>query len=166
MRHPRQPSKRVNNSRDSEPMSYVQVYYHIVYSTKNRFPCMNKEVREEIFKYKWGVLKNHQCHLYRLGGVEDHVHLFTHLHPTKSLAEIVRQLKTSTTRHIRKEGLIENFPGWQEEYAAFTKSHSDKNQTIEYIKNQEEHHRTISFVDELKQLLRDGGIDFDERYLR
>jgi len=100
-----------------------------------------------------------------MGGVEDHIHILTHLHPTVALAVLIRDLKTSSTAWIKEHQVVPEFPGWRAEYAAFTKSHADRPAVIEYIKGQEEHHRTVSFMDELKALLHAEGIAFEERYL-
>lgn len=127
---------------------------------------MVKDVRKRVFGYLWGILKEKQCRLYRMNGVDDHLHFLTSLHPTLDLASLVREMKTSSTPWIKREKLIPDFPGWQDEYAAFTKSHQDVAEVIEYIKNQEEHHRKVPFVEEFKALLRDEGIEFDERYLQ
>ena len=82
-----------------------------------------------------------------------------------ALAALIRDLKTSSTAWIKEHQVVPRFPGWQAEYAAFTKSHADRPAVIEYIRSQEEHHRTVSFMDELKALLREEGIAFEERYL-
>jgi REP element-mobilizing transposase RayT len=146
-------------------MSYTQIYYHVVFSTKNRAPMLAPAVRKEVFGYLWGILKGKKCHSYRMGGVEDHLHILTHLHPAIALADLIRDLKTSSTAWIKEHQVILELPGWQAEYAAFTKSHTDRPVVIEYIKGQEEHHRTVSFLDEMKALLREEGIAFEERYL-
>ena len=145
--------------------TYTQIYYHIVYSTKNRMPALKQERRKDLFRYIWGILNNKRCHLYRLNGVDDHIHFLTSLHPSVDLASLIRDAKTSTTTWLRKDANYPNFPGWQDGYGAFTKSHAEKDQVIEYIKQQEEHHKTVSFIDEFKDLLRNEGIDFDKKYL-
>ena len=101
-----------------------------------------------------------------MGGTEDHIHLLTSLHSTVCLANLIRDMKKSSTTWIKQENLFPNFPGWQKEYGAFTKSHSHRNTLVSYIKNQIEHHKTESFIDEFKRFLKEEGIDFDERYLR
>ena len=101
-----------------------------------------------------------------MGGAEDHIHILTSLHSTKCLANLIRDMKTSSTAWIKRENLYLKFPGWQSEYAAFTKSYSHKDDVINYIKNQEEHHKKETFIDELKRLLKEEGVDFDEKYLQ
>ncbi len=147
-------------------MSYIQSYNHIVFATKNRVPALDAGNRRRLFQYIWGVLKNKNCHLYRMNGVEDHIHIFTSVHQTVSVAELVRDLKTTSTTWIQREGVFEEFPGWQDGYGAFTKSHSDKDAVIDYIKGQEEHHREVSFMEEFKALLEAEGIEYDERFLQ
>jgi len=145
--------------------TYTQIYYHIVFSTKYRTPSLPKEHRERLFRYIWGLLKNKKCHLYRIGGVEDHIHILTSLHPMVRLAELIKSIKTSSGPWMKADGAFPSFENWQNGYGAFTVSHSDRNNRIEYVRNQEEHHRTESFVDELKRLLEEHGVDFEERYL-
>ena len=146
-------------------MSYTQIYYHIVFSTKNRIPCMTKQKREDLYKYIWGVLTNKNCHLYRINGVEDHLHILTHIHPTVSLANLVKDIKLSSSDWIKENGIFKRFSGWQKGYGAFTAAQKDKDRIIRYIKNQEKHHQKKSFKDELRKLLEEAGIEFDEKYL-
>ncbi|MBC8323184.1 MAG: IS200/IS605 family transposase [Candidatus Marinimicrobia bacterium] len=146
-------------------MSYTQIYYHIVFSTKNRTPCMTKQKREDLYKYIWGVLTNKNCHLYRINGVEDHLHILTHLHPTVTLADMVKDIKLSSSDWIKENGIFKRFSGWQKGYGAFTAAQKDKDRIIRYIKNQEKHHHKKSFKEELRKLLEEAGIEFDEKYL-
>ena len=145
--------------------TYTQILYQIVYSTRNRDRVLNKENRPTLFKYLSGVLNKKKCHLYRLNGVEDHLHIVTHLHPSVALADLVKDLKLSSTELIKEGNLFENFNGWQEGYGAFTYSIEAKDRLINYVMNQEEHHKRTSFVDEYKVLLKEHEIDFEERYL-
>ena len=145
--------------------TFTQIYYHIVFSTKNREPVLVANKRDNLFCYTWGILKNKDCHLYRIGGVEDHVHILTSVHPTIALADLVKDIKTSTSSWIKAENVFRDFTHWQDGYGAFTVSHSDKDAVIEYIKGQEEHHKKVSFKDELREFLVKHGVNFDEKYL-
>jgi REP element-mobilizing transposase RayT len=137
-----------------------------VFSTKGRVPILIPERRKDIFAYMWGVIKKKQCHLYRINSMADHVHIFCSLHPSVPLAILVRDIKVATTSLIKRENLLPGFPGWQDKYAAFTKSHGHREHVINYIKEQEEHHTAgLTFLDELKILLSEEGIEYDERYL-
>ena len=145
--------------------TYTQILYQIVFSTKYREPLLNKSNREELFKYIGGVLKNKNCHLYRINGVEDHLHIVTHLHPSVSLASLVKDIKVSSSIYIKENNLFVGFSNWQEGYGAFTYSVKEKDRLIEYVKNQEEHHRKKTFKDEYIDLLKEHEIEFDEKYL-
>ena len=145
--------------------TYTQVYYHLVFSTKERVPVLLAEKRENLFRYTWGILKNKDCHLYRINGVEDHVHILTGIHPRVCISDLVKEIKISTNKWIKEGAVFPAFTHWQDGYGAFTVSHNDKDVLIEYIKNQEEHHRKVSFREELRELLVRHGIEFDERYL-
>lgn len=144
--------------------TYTQIIYHIVFSTKDREPVLAAERRRDLFAYIWGVLKDKQCHLYRLNGVADHVHILTGLHPTVALADLVKDIKIASSAWIKDEKVFQGFSHWQDGYGAFTCCMKEKDALIEYIKNQEEHHRTTTFADEYRQLLVEAGIEFDERY--
>lgn len=145
--------------------TYTQILYQIVFSTKKRAPILHKENRQKLFEYIWGILKNKKCHLYRLNGVEDHLHIVTHLHPTVALASLVKDIKVASAAYIKEKSLFEHFDGWQDGYAAFTYSIEAKDNLINYVKNQEEHHKTKTFREELSDLLCEHGVEFDEKYL-
>jgi REP element-mobilizing transposase RayT len=143
--------------------TYTQIIYQIVFSTKHREKTLTNPNRQELFKYIRGVLKNKKC--YRINGVEDHLHIVTHLHPSIALADLIKDIKLSSTEYIKKDNLFADFGGWQDGYGAFTYSIKEKDNLIEYVKNQEEHHRVISFEEEYRALLKEHGVEYDERYL-
>ncbi len=145
--------------------TYTQIFYHIVFTTKERRPVLAKERREALFRYVWGIIKNKQSHLYRIGGVEDHIHILTSLHPTVALAAFVKAIKVGSNEWIKENRVFPDFTHWQDGYSAFTQSQHEKDRLIEYIKGQEEHHKKESFRDELRRLLKEAGIEFDEKYL-
>ena len=145
--------------------TYTQILYQIVFGTKNRERVLTSHGREELFKYIAGILKNKNCHLYRINGVEDHLHIVTHIHPSVSLSSLVKEIKMASSDHIKKNGLFQKFRGWQDGYGAFTYSIKEKDSLIEYVKNQEEHHKTKTFREEYLELLNEQGIEFDEKYL-
>ncbi len=145
--------------------TYTQIIYQIIFGPKNNEKNMVESGREELFKYIWGLLKNKKCHLYRINGVEDHIHIITHIHPTVALAYLVKDIKVASSKYIKTENLFPNFNGWQDGYGAFTYSFSAKNNLIEYVKNQKEHHKKVSFREEYMNLLKKHNIEFDEKYL-
>lgn len=145
--------------------TFTAIAYHIIFSTRDRAPVLRRDRRSELFRYIWGIVRNREGHLYRINGVEDHLHILTSLHPAVSLADFVKDIKTGSTRWIKQNSIFEAFSHWQEGYGAFTCSQRDLAALIEYIKRQEEHHRKVTFQEEYRKLLADAGIEFDERYL-
>jgi putative transposase len=145
--------------------TYTQILYHIVFSPGNHEKTLATENRQQLYKYIWGILKNKKCHLYRIGGMADHIHIVTHLHPTVSLASLVKDIKVASSEYIKDNNLFPMFSGWQDGYGGFTYSFKDKDILIEYVKNQEKHHETKSYMEELIELLNEHGIEFDEKYL-
>ena len=145
--------------------TYTQILYQIVFSTKNREKTLQESNRNELFSYIWGILKKKNCHLYRIGGVEDHLHIVTHIHPMIAPSLLIKDIKLASSKLIKQEDLFPSFNGWQDGFGAFTYAYSSKDELIEYVKNQVEHHKTISFKDEYIKLLNDNGIEFDEKYL-
>lgn len=145
--------------------TYTQIIYQIIFSTSNRIACLHQENRAELFKYISGIIKNKKSHLYRINGVKDHLHIVTHLHPTVALSDLVKDIKVASSIKIKETGWFKNFTSWQDGYGAFTYSIKEKDKLIEYVKNQEEHHKEISFRDEFIQLLNEHKVEFDEKYL-
>ena len=146
-------------------MSYRQIFYHIVFGTKNRQASLAEQHCEELYRYTWGVIKGVDCKLYRINGVEDHIHILCDLHPSLSLSDLVKKIKVSSSVWMKESGKFPKFDGWQDGYGAFTCSMKEKDAIVEYIKSQKEHHRTESFFDEYKRLLVENAVTFDERYL-
>ena len=126
---------------------------------------MAADHRDELFRHITGILQKQKCHVYRINGVEDHIHIVTHLHPTVALSNLVKDIKLATTEFIKREKLFRQLNGWQDGYGAFTYSIKEKNRLIEYVKNQQEHHRIKTFRAELTELLVEHGVEFDEQYL-
>lgn len=145
--------------------SYHQILYHLTFHTKKNEKVLTNSENDELFRYIWGILKNKKCKLYRINGVENHLHIVFDLHPTVALANLVKEVKVSTSIWIKENGLYPQFIGWAEGYGAFTLSLNEKDRVIKYVMNQQEHHRKVSFRDEYIQLLKENGIEYDERYL-
>src|SRR5438874_7243522 len=102
--------------------SFTQSLYQIVFSTKHRHPIMIKSGRDELFKYMTGIIRNNKCNLYQINGVEDHLHIVTHIHPTIALATFVKDVKVASSIFIKQRGLFPGFKEWQVGYGGFTYS--------------------------------------------
>ena len=142
--------------------SYRQHYYHIVFGTKRRERTISNEHCTLLYKYIWGFIENKKSKLYRINGYEDHIHLLVDIHPRIAIADFVKDLKVSTSLWLKEKPEFRNFKGWSEGYASFTVSHNSKNDVLEYIKSQKEHHKLISFNDEYKAILKENGLEFDK----
>lgn len=118
-----------------------------------------------MFRYIWGLIHARDSRLYRVNSTLDHVHILTDLHPARSLADFVKEIKVSSSHWIKTNGIFTGFSGWQAGYGAFTHSKQDKERLMQYIKGQEGHHTRVSFADELRSLLIEAGVEFDEKYL-
>jgi REP element-mobilizing transposase RayT len=112
----------------------------------------------------WGVLNNNKIHVYRINGMEDHIHILMDLHPSLALADVIRDLKTASSIWLKDSELFPNFAGWASGYGAFTYSYWDKDKLINYIINQQEHHRKESFQEEYRRFLKEHHIEIDEEY--
>ncbi len=145
--------------------TYTQILYQIVFGTYNNEMTLIESGQENLYKYIWGILKNKKCHLYRIGGVEDHIHIITHVHPAIAIAYLIKDVKLASSDYIKVENIFPDFNGWQDGYGAFTYSISARDNLIEYVKNQKEHHRKVSFRDEYINLLNEHAIEFNEKYL-
>lgn len=135
------------------------------FSTKDREKTLLENNREDLFRFICGILKNKKCLLYQINGVEDHLHIAPHLHPTIALSSLVKDIKIASSIWIKQNQMFPNFTAWQEGYGGFTYSIKEKGALTNYIKSQEEHHRVKTFREEFIELLNEHGIEFDERYL-
>jgi REP element-mobilizing transposase RayT len=146
--------------------THTQLIYHIVFSTKYREPTIEKDQKKRLFAFIYRLLINKKCHLYRINGVEDHIHIVTHIPPSLTISSLVKDIKVSSGLFIQREAIFKNFKGWQNGYGAFTAYFATKDRLINYVKNQEVHHQKKSFFDEYKGLLEEHGIAFDQKFLR
>ncbi len=146
------------------PQSLVLVLVHIVFSTKKRTAFLEPhDLRAEVHAYLAATLRGLECQPIRVGGVGDRVHLLTGLSRRICLAELVKNLKTSSTRTMKNKR--RHYFAWQSGYGAFSVSHSAKDSVIEYIASQEIHHRKMTFQEEFRTFLHKHGVRFDECYV-
>ncbi len=147
------------------PQSLSLVIVHLIFSTKDRSPCLSMEILAQLHPYLATVSRNADCECYRVGGVADHVHLAVRLSRTITIANLIEELKTSSSKWLKSRSpALEQF-AWQRGYGAFSVGPSDLPTLVTYIENQAEHHRTRSFQDEFRMFLKKYAIEHDERYL-
>ncbi len=145
------------------PQSLACVYIQWVFSTKDRHPYFNDlEARTQRHSALAGKAKSLNCNPIIVGGVADHVHLLTTLSRTCTIADGVKEMKRGSNQWVQETLQIQGFK-WQSGYGAFSVSASQLDKVVKYIRNQEQHHQVSEFKDEFRSLLRNHGIEFDER---
>ena len=147
------------------PSTFANLLYHIVFSTKNRIPLIQAGLREPLYEYMGGTLRGEGGILLEIGGIADHVHLLAKLKTDIAVAMMIKVVKGKSSKWVNAEKNLEQHFEWQEGYGAFSVSASHVERVRQYIRNQEKHHRRVSFRDELIGLLKRHGISYDERYL-
>jgi REP element-mobilizing transposase RayT len=146
------------------PSAYTSLTYHIVFSTKYHKPRLTDAIRAETYSYIGGIIANKRGQAIEIGGVADHIHIVTSCSPAVALADFIRDIKANSSKWLREEKDQRDF-GWQVGYGAFTVSCSQADTVRRYVRNQAEHHRTRSFEEEFRAMLKRHGISFDEKYL-
>ena len=146
-------------------MSYTTLFYHIVYSTKGRRPALQDDVLKRVVEYTGGIARNLEGAVLLGGGATDHLHLATSVPPALAVSDFIRDLKSNTSGWVHDTLPEMSDFAWQEGYAAFSVSPSVMPNVKRYIEGQAEHHKTVSFEDELIALLKKHGIEYDERYV-
>ena len=148
------------------PQSLVQLYVHLVFSTKRRQPFLRDlAFRERTHAYLVGICNNQDSPSLRIGGVEDHIHILCRLSKTLDVSALIRELKRDSSKWIKEQNpRLQDFE-WQAGYGAFSVSPSHVAALSKYIANQVEHHRQESFQDEFRRLCKKYGVEIDERYL-
>src|SRR6266571_8409400 len=139
-------------------MSYANLLYHIVYATKERAPLITKTLRPRLHEYLGGTVRGLEGIAIEINGTEDHVHVLAKIRPTISVSEFLSKLKSGSSGWAKRQ--TSGRFGWQARFAAFTVSESQVERVRRYIRNQEEHHRRVSFDEEFRSLLRAHNIDF------
>jgi REP element-mobilizing transposase RayT len=145
--------------------TYVSLYYHFVFSTKNRVPWINRNIEQRLWEYLGGIARKNKMKALQVGGYLDHAHALILAPSTLTPSQIAQFLKGDSSSWIHEEFRGLRACAWQDGYGAFTVSCSDIHAAMRYIENQREHHRTKTFQEEYLALLKNHGIEYDERYL-
>ncbi|MCM8538353.1 MAG: IS200/IS605 family transposase [Lentisphaeraceae bacterium] len=145
--------------------TFTQLYYHIVFSTKERQDSISPTIETDLYKYIAGIIKNEECFLHAIGGTSNHIHILCSSPPKIALADLLKKIKGGSSTWLNKKFPAQNSFKWQAGYGAFSVSQSQVNIVKEYIKTQKEHHQKIDFKNELVSLLNKHKIQFNENYL-
>ncbi len=144
-------------------MSAVTAIYHLVINTYCREMTLPEQSSEILYNYIAATIRNKNCHVYEINGIENHIHILLSLRADVRLSDLVRDIKLSSSNWIKiHQASFPMFSGWGKEYGAFTYALRDKDMVANYIKRQREHHRRQTFEDEYKHLLSNAGIEWNE----
>ena len=145
--------------------TYCQIYVHFVFAVQNRMGLIKKEWKDDLYKYITGTISNKGHKLLAIGGVSDHIHILVSMSPTQSISDLMADVKRSSSLWINERKLVPGKFSWQSGYGAFTYNKQQISNVANYIEKQEEHHKVKKFREEYEDLLKDFGIEYDERYI-
>ncbi len=145
--------------------TFSQIYIQVIFAVKGRENLISKSWRDELFKYITGICKNNNQKMISINGVSDHIHILIGLKPSMALSDLIQDIKANSSRFINEKNWVKGKFNWQEGYGAFSYSHSQLDDVIKYIENQEVHHSKKSFKEEYLTFLKKFEIDYDEKYL-
>ena len=145
--------------------TYTQIHMQAIFAVKKRTGLIQKEWKDELYRYVTGVVQAQDHKLLAINGTPDHLHVFFGMRPIQSLSDLMQHIKQDSSKWINQKRFIKERFEWQEGFGAFSYSKSQASRVITYIQNQEAHHRKITFLDEYKKFLEKFGVDYDERYI-
>lgn len=145
--------------------TYSQLYIQIVFAVKGRQNLISENKKDEIYKYITGIITNQKQKLIAINGMPDHIHILVGIKPDISLSNLVRDIKSSSSKFINEKKWINGKFEWQTGFGAFSYGHSQLANVIKYIENQEDHHKTKTFNEEYIAFLKLFNIDFKNEYL-
>ncbi|MBX6361527.1 MAG: IS200/IS605 family transposase [Acidobacterium ailaaui] len=142
--------------------SYNKIWIHAVWSTKERLPLIKAEVENQIFTFVSNQFKEIGCPVRIINGMPDHIHCLFLMNPQKTIAEIIKQIKGSSSHFINEKNIMPEKFAWQTGYAAFSVSESAVEKVFDYIKNQKQHHQKRTFQKELEEFLKLHHIEIEK----
>jgi putative transposase len=145
--------------------TYTQIHIQAVFTVQNKLCVISNNWEEGLYQYITGIIQNNGHKVLAINGMPDHVHVFFGMRPVQSLSELLQQIKGSSSKWINQNQFINGKFSWQEGFGAFSYSKSHVNNVINYIKNQKEHHRRCTFIEEYLDFLEEFEVPFDERYI-
>ena len=145
--------------------TYTQINIHAVFAVKGRENVISEKFSDELFKYISGILSKQGQYPLAVGGYKDHVHIFYEMTTTITVAKILEEVKSSSTAWINQNQFVTGKFSWQKGYCAFSYSKSQRNDVIQYIKNQKQHHSIKIFREEYREMLKNFDVNFEDAYL-
>jgi len=145
--------------------SLSKVYVHITFSTKKRYPFIDKNIEQELWAYIGGICKALECNPIRIGGYYDHIHICCLLSKKITQMKLLEEVKKESSKWIKTKGIQYSKFYWQDGYGIFSVNPYEIDKVVNYIDNQREHHRRRTFSKELLAFLKKYKVEYDERYL-
>jgi putative transposase len=145
--------------------TYTQIYIHLVFAVRHRDAAISPSWKERLHKYITGIIQNQGHKLIAINTMPNHVHIFIGMRPDACISNLVRDIKRDSTNFINQEIKPRGRFAWQEGFGAFSYSHSQIDSVVKYILSQEEHHRRRTFREEYVSMLKQSGIEYDNRYV-
>jgi len=145
--------------------TYTQLYFHLVFAVRGRDNAISPNWKEDLYKYISGIISNHEQKLMIINGMPDHIHLLIGTKPNCNLSDLVRLIKSNSSKWINEKRLVRGKFEWQTGFSAFTVSQSVVPNVVEYIKNQEKHHKKKTFREEYIDFLKVNNIDYNTDYI-
>lgn len=145
--------------------TYTQIHIHFVFAVKFRDGIIQSIWKEDLYKYISGIIQNNKHKLLAINGMPDHIHILIGLRPAQSISDLMKEVKQSSSKWINQNKLTNGHFEWQEGYGAFSYSKSQINQVINYIQNQELHHKKKTFTQEYRDFLEKFEVDYDEKFI-
>jgi putative transposase len=145
--------------------TYTQIHIQVVFTVEDRNCIIRRTWKHELFQYITGIIQNHGHKVLSINGMPDHIHILFGMRPTQSLADLMQDIKGDSSKWINQKAFVKGRFSWQEGYGGFSYGKSQVNRVIDYIKNQEIHHRKISFIEEYLDFLKKFEVPYDERYI-
>jgi len=136
------------------PHSYNKIWIHAIWATKERMPLLHQSIEQKVYQFISDQLREQGCPVRIINGMPDHIHCLFLLNPQKSIAEIIKQIKGSSSHYVNQENLIPDKFAWQTGYASYSVSESVKDKVYQYIKNQKAHHQKNTFQLEFDEFLK------------
>lgn len=149
----------------AENNTYTQIHIQLVFAVKFRQALIQKEWKDDLFKYITGIIQNRKHKLLSINGMPDHIHILIGLRPNQSLSDLVQEIKSISSKWINENKFISFRFEWQDSFGAFSYGESQINDVIKYIENQEKHHQKKSFREEYLHFLEKFEIEYDEKYV-
>ena len=146
--------------------TYSQIYIMVVFAVQNRKALISPSFEERLYKYITGIAQNQGQKMLAINGTSDHIHIFFGMQPTCKISDLVRDIKSDSSTFIKENHLSKLKFNWQEGYGVFSYGHSQKQNVIEYVMNQKEHHKKITFKQEYLEFLNKFDIEFKDKYFQ